>query len=1138
MAGQPGTFEQLLSALATTFRPLRDHIDEGDILLLFGELGIEFPDALASDPAFANALTTIANAARNLPTLVGSLTASVDASNQGATLQADAGLVTTIRDLIVSFKTVAGAIDAQKGALPGLTPAEVSAFATALPKRLLEYLIVRQVEGLPSLSAGLDLAGVLERVDLQVGSVDPLRPPFTRRSLHLGAIADALKAPGDLLKTKFGWGAAGFDGRALLQKLERLALENGLPAVYTDVGVPTLDVMFLEIQPKTDIAPPGLRIRLHSTLKDASGFTAEGDLWSFTFKNEVDLPVGSVLVLRPDGTFDLTPPSGQLQGAVTASLSTKTPPGSPTFILIGAAGKSRLEFQRFTLDAGTTLLWDPGANSASGDYSVVAEVKAGQLVIDLAGADGFISEIVPAAKFSAQFDVGMGVSRNGVFFRGSSALEIQIPVHVNLAAVELQSVTVGVGLTPGGFPVSLGADLKASLGPLTAVVENVGMKATFAFADAHDGNLGPLDLKFGFKPPAGVGLTVDAGLVSGGGYLSFDTAKEEYAGVLELSVAGIVTVKAIGIINTRLPDGSRGFSLLIVVTAENLAIQLGFGFTLNGLGGILGLNRTMMLDRVAEGVRSGAIQSVMFPKDVIANAPRIISDLRAFFPPQKGVFLVGPMAQIAWGTPPLAKLSLAVVVEIPPANIAILGILKVALPDENAALLILQVNFIGALELDKQRAWFFASLFDSRVLFLTIEGEMGLLVAWGADANFVVSVGGFHPAFNPPPLPFPSPRRVAISLLSEPFARIRLDGYFAVTSNTAQFGAHLDLEFGLSAFGVEGHIGFDALFQFSPFLFIVDISASMSVNVFDVGVYSVHIRGQLKGPTPWHIEGEGSISLLFWDLDVPFSHTWGQTTDTTLPPIDVVPIVEAELDKIENWKATLPSTSRLLVSLRPIAASEGLVLHPLGALRVSQRAVPLDLTLDKVGNQKPRDVDRLSLAVTDAGLAKRGDAFERFATAQFKNLGEAEKLSAPAFERQRAGVELGVAGDQLRTDRAIRRIVRFETNIIDGNFKQFVSRFRPQLHAVFSHFFEGNAVAKSALSARTQAQQQPVDHRVTVQEATYVVASTKDNTAAAGATTFTSHAQATDDLRAQLAKDPKQAGALHVIPSTEVRTAA
>ena len=135
---------------------------------------------------------------------------------------------------------------------------------------------------------------------------------------------------------------------------------------------------------------------------------------------------------------------------------------------------------------------------------------------------------------------------------------------------------------------------------------------------------------------------------------------------------------------------------------------------------------------------------------------------------------------------------------------------------------------IGLAGFDKQRLYFFATLFDSRVVFLTIDGEMGLLVAFGGDANFVVSVGGFHPRFAPPPLPFPSPKRVAINILNTPVARIRVEGYFAVTSNTAQFGARVDVFFGLSAINVQGHLCFDALFQFSPFYFIFEISALRS----------------------------------------------------------------------------------------------------------------------------------------------------------------------------------------------------------------------------------------------------------------------------------------------------------------------
>ena len=164
------------------------------------------------------------------------------------------------------------------------------------------------------------------------------------------------------------------------------------------------------------------------------------------------------------------------------------------------------------------------------------------------------------------------------------------------------------------------------------------------------------------------------------------------------------------------------------------------------------------MEQLALGVRDGSIESVMFPTDVIANAPQIISDMRRFFPAEEDTFLIGLMAKLGWGTPTLVSASLGIVIEVPPGNIIILGVLKVALPDEDAALLVLQVNFIGAYEVDKERIWFFASLYESRVLFITIGGDMGLLIGWGADANFVVSVGGFHPSFSPPPLPFPTPQ--------------------------------------------------------------------------------------------------------------------------------------------------------------------------------------------------------------------------------------------------------------------------------------------------------------------------------------------------------------------------------------------
>ena len=126
-----------------------------------------------------------------------------------------------------------------------------------------------------------------------------------------------------------------------------------------------------------------------------------------------------------------------------------------------------------------------------------------------------------------------------------------------------------------------------------------------------------------------------------------------------------------------------------------------------------------------------------------------------------------------------------------------------------------------------------------------------------------------------------------------------------------QFGARAELFFGFDALSVEGHLGFDALFQFSPFYFIVTISASLSVKVFGVGAVRRPLpRLRSKAPTPWHVEGTGTISLLFWSTSTSTSHTWGDTDDTRLPPIAVMPILAAEFEKVENWRRELADANQ------------------------------------------------------------------------------------------------------------------------------------------------------------------------------------------------------------------------------------
>jgi hypothetical protein len=1137
----PAALEALARILGDALSPLATRLQGDQAMATLEQLGLRLPVGAAG---VTQGLQVSATACSQLPAAVSVLVDAAGGGDDGALISAAVNLGQLIVRAGTAFAQLGSALDGVIQGDGGLTPAQKARLlgvVEKLPDRLLHLALISYVEdNQPAVKGALDLVGLFDDTLVEADPADPSLSAHRLKQVRFDRIGPLFSNPAEHLKSLYGFGNPGFDGLELFRRIKQLVDRPDAEALLIEApGLPAvLEVWLFRIEVVPG-AIPSLRIRLRIPAeKNLDVSTPLTGPWSVTVTSAARFEGGIEILLHPTGGLRIEPPSAAASIDLALGVKAENSDGTP-MILVGQAGGSRLELQQFVVRLPLKMSASTGSPSPEINFGVELELKQGKVVIDGSQADGFLATLIGGIKVESAFDLGAFYdTAEGLRFTGSATIEIAIPAHLSLGPVDISKVYLIGGFKDGGIPIEFSIDLGANLGPLQASVSRMGATADIGFPKGG-GNAGVAQVDVGFKPPTGVGLSIDAGIVKGGGYLYMDFDKQEYAGALELVFSGFLTLKAIGLITTRMPDGSEGFSLLIIISAEfGTPFQLGFGFTLNAVGGLLGLNRTMELELIAAGVRTGAIESVMFPDNIIENAPRIISDLREFFPPAKDTFLIGPMAKLGWGTPSLVTASIGIIVEIPPGNIAILGVLKVVLPDEDAALIVIQVNFIGALEVDKKRLWFFAGLFESRVLFITLEGEMGLLIAWGDDANFVLSVGGFHPSFNPPPLPFPNPHRIAISILNESFARIRVEGYFAVTSNTVQFGARVEVFFGLSDFGIQGFLGFDALFQFSPFYFIITISASLDVKVFGIGLFSVHMRGELEGTSPWHIEGEGSISLLFFDIDVPFSHTWGQSEDTILPPIQVMPRLTDEFNKLDNWTAEVPTASNLLVSLRKIEATEDLILHPLGVLKVSQRAIPLDLNLDKVGNQRPTDAKRVTVEILDADIGKVADARESFASAQYRNLSDSAKLSAPAYEKQNSGVELSVSGKQIKSHSAIKRVVRYEEIIIDSNFKGHLKRYVGFALNLFAHFLAGNAASRSTLSAMAKKQKAPVDQKIKVMEALYVVASNVDNTAHGEAAMFTSHAAAQDFLRAEAAQSPALATTLHVIPVTEMQEAA
>ena len=1166
---EQGAFEVVVTEIGKLLLPLQQSLDSPEnFQSLLRKLGWEadvVPQPLANLGPDLEILFTRLNSI-----IAGGLSFDGSVSFEEGTAEIDISL-SDIEQVIDAVRGVVTGIDAIVSAPNTAFPANLVSddFKAKFPQQLVSYLVITYLRRhRPGLGFALQALGVTRKGYVAASGN---RPSFVEYNLDFSSIPKVLSDPNNLMINAFAWGTDDFDFRALASQIDNLVSSIGLRVSMEELTPEAAGHLEGNVEIQGDPVRQAMRMIFFERARNSGLLSAElsllpiprkgaakpgfalmpafsgtldlrmqlGPTIGVTIGSDLDLQGGVGLVFRPDTGVDVIQgfntsgvpvhAKGSARVEVEYARENKTP-----VIILGKGNGTRLQVDSVSGEGGIAL-------DANEGVEVFTELEANGLafVFDPSESDGFISSILGGLATTIEFDLGLGMSYpRGLYFRGTSNLEIQVPAHISLGPIDIQGLTIALNPQADKLPIDLGATFKTQLGPLAAVVENIGLRTDLAFP-GKGGNLGPVDLDFGLKPPNGIGLSVDAGVVKGGGYLYINVEKGEYAGALELSFLEFLTLNAIAVINTKMPDGSDGFSMIAIINVEfNPGLQLGFGFTLIGVGGLLGLNRTMDLDALVEGVRTGSLDNVVFPTNVVANAPRIISDMKAFFPPENDIFLVGPMAKFGWGTPTLISMSLGIIIEIP-GNIAIVGILKIALPDEKVPLIIINVAFMGAIEFDKKRGWFFANLYDSRIIFMPLEGGLGVLAQFGNDPNFVVSVGGFHPSYNPPALPFTQISRVAINILNTPVAKVRIDAYFAVTSNTVQFGARAELYFGVSIAKVEGHIAFDALFQFSPFYFIIAISASLSVKLFGVGLFSVRFRGSLEGTSPWHVEGTGSISLLFWDVEVDFSHTWGDKKNTSLPPISAMPILIAEFEKAENWIAEPPKSNKLLVSLRDVGEPGVLVLHPVGSLKVTQRAIPLDLTIDKIGAQRPDDANRFSISANTTGIEKKGSLYESFAIAQFQDMGDGEKLNAADFEKEQAGMELSIEGKQTKSSLVTKRIARYEQIIIDNNFKRAVIHFVTLVQGLFGHFLANNAVSKSSLSSKHKKQLHLFDEKIVVKQNAYVVANIADNSPVSEETVaFTSRASATEFIKSEADKNPKKAGQFHVIRSHEMKKVA
>ena len=689
------------------------------------------------------------------------------------------------------------------------------------------------------------------------------------------------------------------------------------------------------------------------------------------------------------------------------------PAGRPALV-IGTSDKTRIEIGSLGL----------GVQVDAGGAGLRLSAHKGKLAILLGDGDSFLRQL-PGGSVEVPIDLGMLLdTAHGIRIDGGTGLKVNLPVNASLAGVFTVQYLQLEAKLDAAATVDLTGGFSLHLGPFQATVDRIGI--SLKVGDVLSGHK-QLDQLVAFAPPKGIGLVLDAGPVKGGGYLFIDPDAGEYAGALELKILSF-SLKAIAVINTKKPDGSEGWALIIMIYGQ-FSVHIAFGIFLTGIGGMLGLHHRADSDALTAGMKTGALDDVLFPDNPVGDAPRIINRLRTLFPYEEDTLVLGPMLQLSFSEPPIVYLSLGLIFEVKNAlgdtgpvrlsKVILLGQVLAQMPPKATkapAILKLLIDIVGYYDADQQFLMIRARLRDSfvgieHVTKLDLAGEFLLAMHFGDAPSFVLSAGGFHPAFKDVPPGVPTTLdRLSVSFNIK-VVKLRIEVYFAITSNSVQGGAKVTVKADFAVASIEGYLGFDALFYFAPtFHFTISVDFGVSLRAFGQNLASVAVHMQLEGPGEWHATGSFSFSILFWDKTIPFDERWGAAPAVQGATASAASALTAELGDPDRLEPGPPVGGSALVTLATTPDS-GRLAHPLGQLGIRQKTLPFGVQIDRIGTQMlsegPSTWSITAVTVGGQPTAATAAVTDLFARGQFMEMSEQDKLDQHSFERFTSGIAVG-----------------------------------------------------------------------------------------------------------------------------------
>ena len=1033
------TITNILAGLVDALSPVSEAFQDPDeLVLLLEDLGWSLDPSLVLDALFeANGpYAAFAAIIADIRAGLGQAEQVVEQIRNGEAVEPQ-----RVLDLAQDFRAVFAALTSLKGPgkpqMPGLL--SLDDLWQSLIDDLPDMLISTHLAAFyPGISAMMSALGLLEQ-----SSVTPsgtLRKTYTKYQIHWDQFGDLLSDPVQHLREVYHWdGAAkpgispnGFDFDRMIMALRAVMQTISLPAGigpvdpeiallhYEPLNLPNPEPLNQLIIPVAQGRESGAYYRLAlivAPMLDSREGTANGMLftqlaeggvtrsfspaegWMLGVSGSVDANFMLELAVTPEGA-DFVANAPQLP-ELSMGLTGVAPPDPGVWPLFGKPGETGLSLQGIS----ASVAFGPAGSGA--EVTLGIEMRSLALTIAAGEGDGLLNSLLGDLQLGAELDLSMAYGTSSGFrMDGSGGLGAKIAIDQTLGPLTLDTVELTLGPGAGGIELQGLLSAAFELGPIYAAVEGIGLKLELVPAAQGDGMIGPMALGVGFVPPSGYALALNAAPIEGGGFVSI--LENEYRGALALRFKTF-GFSAFAIINTELPGGEEGFSFAGSIFGE-FSVPLAFGFFLTGVGGFLGINRTIDTDALREVLFAGRMDDLMFPSDPIASASQILEDMAAIMPPEQGQHIVGPVVRIGWGQPRLIDITMGVLLEFgQDARLVILGGVSMVLPDKDKALVSLKLQFMGEIDFTAGTISFDATLEGSKILAYSVDGDVAIRTGWGPNIKQVASFGGLHPDY-PKPDNLPDLARLSISFGGNN-PKLTLSAYQAITYNSLQIGARADMYAKgpkvplVGQVAAEGYVAFDALIYFNPFSFQVRLQGGLSILVNGKVKAALYFSLELRGPNTWFINGEVWVKVMGVKVRFAIEHRWGQRETITTFVASAVDLLRETIESSEGFLPIEGTSATPAVTFR-LLEEEDKPIDPLGGLRFVQNTVPLQVALQSIGEADVSGPDMVDLKVFAGGIElDMAPAEAEFLRGHFFNISEGQRLSDPVFEYHKAGFE-------------------------------------------------------------------------------------------------------------------------------------